>query len=82
MHYNLAIDWHHQGKLEEAIAECRTAIRLKPDDTVTHYNLGNALAGQGRPEEAIAEYHKARDNAPRGSKLAQLIERALTEPDH
>ena len=71
-----------RGDLEEAIAEFRTAIRLKPDDGDAHYNLGIALADQGNREEAIAEYRKARDNAPRGSKLAQLVERALTEPDH
>jgi hypothetical protein len=49
---------------------------------VAHYNLGNALADQGKPEEAIAELRNARDNAPRGSELAQLIEKALAELDH
>ena len=48
-----------QGKLEEAIAEFRTAIRLKPDFAEAHYNLGIALAGQGKLEEAIAEYRAA-----------------------
>ena len=48
-----------QGKLEEAIAAYRTAIRLKPDYAEAHYNLGIALHDQGKLEEAIAEYRTA-----------------------
>ncbi len=33
---------------DEAIAEFRAAIRLKPDDATAHYNLGNALKAQGK----------------------------------
>ena len=36
-----------QGKLDEAIAEYREAIRLRPDDATTHFNLGNALGRRG-----------------------------------
>ncbi len=45
--------------MDEAIAECREAIRLKPDDPLAHGNLGNALYGQGKLGEAIAEYREA-----------------------
>ena len=31
-----------QGKLIEAIAELREAVRLKPEDDGAHYNLGRA----------------------------------------
>ena len=48
-----------QGKLDEAIAAYREAIRLKPDDAEAHYNLGIALSGQGKLDEAIAEYREA-----------------------
>jgi hypothetical protein len=37
---------------------------------------------QGKRDEAIAEFRKARDTVKRGSKLAQLIEKALNELDH
>ena len=58
-HYNLGIALHDQGKLDEAIAEYREAIRLKPDYAEAHYNLGIALSDQGKLDEAIAEYREA-----------------------
>jgi hypothetical protein len=57
------------------------AIWIKPDLAEAHYNLGTDLDKQGKPDEVIAEFGKARDNGPRGSKVAQLIERALNELD-
>ena len=58
-HTNLGIALRDQGKLDEAIAEYRKAIRLKPDLAEAHHNLGIALASQGKLDEAIAEYRKA-----------------------
>ncbi len=81
-HYNLGIALEDQGNLEEAITEYRTAIRIKPELAMAHYNLGVGLDNQGKRDEAIAELRKARDHAQRGSKLAQLIEKALTDVDH
>ncbi len=46
-HHNLGNALNDQGKLDEAIAEYREAIRLKPDDAEAHFNLGNALATRG-----------------------------------
>ena len=44
-----ALALHGQGKLDEAIAEYREAIRLKPDYAEAHFNLGIALEpGQAR----------------------------------
>ena len=37
-----------QGKLDEAIAEYREAIRLQPDYAVAHTNLGNVLCDSGQ----------------------------------
>jgi Flp pilus assembly protein TadD len=80
-HYNLGLVMQAQGNSAEAVAEFRMAIRLKLDDATAHYNLGIALRRQGKPEEAIAEFRKARDHAPPGSRLAELIERALSSFD-
>ena len=41
------------------LAECRTAIRLKPDDAMAHNNLGLARYEKGDWDGAIAEYRAA-----------------------
>ena len=43
-----AIALRGQGKLDEAIAEYREAIRLKPDFAEAHTNLGDALHRPGQ----------------------------------
>ena len=47
------------GEADEAIAEYREAMRLKPDFAEAHINLGVALRDQGKLDEAIAEYREA-----------------------
>ena len=48
-----------QGKLDEAIAQQRTALRLKPDYDVAHLTLGFSLRDQGKLDEATAEFREA-----------------------
>jgi serine/threonine protein kinase/WD40 repeat protein/Flp pilus assembly protein TadD len=48
-----------QGKLEEAGAAYREAIRLKPDYALAHQCLGVALKAQGKLDDAITEYREA-----------------------
>jgi Flp pilus assembly protein TadD len=76
-HFNLGATLEHQGKLEEAVAELRTAIRLKPEFAKAHLNLGSSLGPQGKLDEAVVELRNARDKAQPGSQLSQLIEHAL-----
>ena len=45
---NLGIALNNQGKLDEAVAAYRHAIRIKPDFAEVHSNLGNALSEQGK----------------------------------
>jgi Flp pilus assembly protein TadD len=78
-HNNLGNVLTAQGKLDEAIAEFRAAIRVKPDDDEAHCSLGVALAKQGKLDEAIAEFRKARDTVQRDSELARLIEKTLND---
>jgi Flp pilus assembly protein TadD len=66
--------WSHkpvQGKLEEAVAECRAVIRIKPDYAAAHYNRGHALHNQGKLEEAVAEYRTAVRFKPDDARLTQ-----------
>ena len=39
--------------LDDAIAHCREAIRLKLDNAEAHSNLGSALYKNGQPDKAI-----------------------------
>jgi eukaryotic-like serine/threonine-protein kinase len=52
-----------EGKLAEAIAEYRAAIRLQPDFASAHYNLGLALQLRGDLDGALVELRTARDRA-------------------
>jgi Flp pilus assembly protein TadD len=45
--------------VDEAIAECREALRLKKDLPVAHYNLGHACFQKGQLDEAVAAYREA-----------------------
>src|SRR5215831_9615077 len=58
-HFNLGNALMGQGKLDEAIAAYRRAIRSKPDYAAAYPNLGNVLMDQGRLDEAIAAYRRA-----------------------
>jgi serine/threonine protein kinase/Flp pilus assembly protein TadD len=58
-HCNLGSLLQARGRLDEATAACREAIRLKPDHTEAHYNLGNVLKDKGQLDGAIAAYREA-----------------------
>ncbi len=58
-HYNRGNGLRGEGKLEEAMAAWREAIRIKPDIAEAHSNLGIALADQGKLNEAVAEFRTA-----------------------
>ena len=44
------------GREADAIAEYRTALRMKPDSALAHFHLGNTFHKMGRLPDAIAEY--------------------------
>src|SRR5204863_5846054 len=46
-HLNHGTDLLAQGKIAEAVAQYREAVKLNPDDEDMHYNLALALARQG-----------------------------------
>ena len=58
-HNNLGAAMKRQGRVDEAIAQYRKALEIRPDHVEALNNLGNALAGRGRVDEAIAQYQKA-----------------------
>ncbi len=56
---DLGITLAGQGKLDEAIAEFREALRLNPRFAWAHSNLGIALQDQGKANESFAEFREA-----------------------
>ena len=48
-----------QGKLEEAVAEFREAIRINPGLAEAHVYLGTILGHQRKLDEAVAEFREA-----------------------
>jgi Flp pilus assembly protein TadD len=48
-----------QGKLGEAEAACREAIRLRPTYSQAHCSLGCVLSDQGKTDEAVKAYREA-----------------------
>jgi Tfp pilus assembly protein PilF len=51
--------YHFQGKVDQAIAECKKAIALDPGYGNPYNDIGAYLIEQGRPEEAIPWLEKA-----------------------
>ena len=56
---NLGKVLYQEGRLAEAAAEFREAIRLQPDSPEAHADLGNCLEVEGLPEDARGEYAAA-----------------------
>lgn len=52
-HTNLGTALAQAGRVDEAMASFREALRVYPNHASAHYNLGVALAGLGRSAEAL-----------------------------
>jgi tetratricopeptide (TPR) repeat protein len=58
-HNNLAGTLLERGQLNEAIANYREALEIKPEVAEVQSNLGNALLREGQVEEAVVHLQKA-----------------------
>ncbi len=92
-HYDLGMALLHQGRLEEAIAHLREAVRLLPDGFDRRYNpadmqcsLGEALAEKGQAKEAAEVLSKTIVLSPKNARAHYLLaltlaaQGQLTEP--
>jgi Flp pilus assembly protein TadD len=68
-HNNLGTALAKCGRLEDAIAHCRTAVAICPDYAEAHSNLGMALARGGYVDEAIAQYRQVLKIAPNNFRV-------------
>jgi tetratricopeptide (TPR) repeat protein len=71
-HHGLAHVYQKLGKLDEAEAEYKEAVRLDPANYIHHYNFACFLATRNKKEEAIEMFKKAIDS---GYNSLEWIER-------
>ena len=58
-HYNLGQALGLEGRLRDAEAHYREALRRRPDYAKAHYNLGGVLEATKRTQEALGHYRTA-----------------------
>ncbi len=76
-HMNLGELYAAQGRTEEAIAECRAALRLYPGNVEANDNLGTLLLQQGQVGEAIEHYRAALQTDPTDANVHNNLGNAL-----
>jgi tetratricopeptide (TPR) repeat protein len=54
----------NQGRTDDAIAELREAVRIRPESFENHYRLGNVLFLAGHYDDAVTAYHRATELQP------------------
>ena len=74
---NLAGTLLDRGQLNEAIANYREALEIKPDVAQVQSNLGNALVREGNVEEAIVYLQKALQIDPEYAEAYNYMGSAL-----
>jgi len=77
LHNLLGIALAGKGRLDDAVAEFREALRLEPDSAETNWHLGVALASQGERDEAMEHLGRSveldADNPRARYDLASLL---------
>ena len=76
-HHVLGCAYLREHRYDEAIAEFREALRLRPSYAEARSNLGAALELSGRPAEATVEYEAAVRASPNRADLRYNLGRAL-----
>ncbi len=67
------------GRIDEAIAEFRAAVKNNPHDAEAHGSLGAALAGLGRMDEAVAEFRAVLETNPHDAETRRNLGLALAD---
>lgn len=76
-----AIAHHQAGRLDDAIADYRQVLALRPDLGPARNNLGSALCEQGKLEEAETIYREALALQPDQAELHNNLGTVLVERD-
>jgi len=76
-HYNLAALFQFRGKLDEAIASYRDALRVDPSSVTAQNSLGAALLAADRIPEAIPEFRQVLNADPNYTNARYNLAHAL-----
>ncbi len=63
-HYNLGAMLQFRGRLEDAISEYESALRLRPEDGAANNALGAAFVAEGHPEQAVRYFQTTLQASP------------------
>ena len=80
VHNMLGIALAGSGRMDQAIAEFREALRLEPRSSQTHWHLGAALASVGTRDEAIAHLRRSLELDPNNEEVRHDLESVMTGP--
>ena len=78
-HLNLGAELEAQRRFDEALVECREALRIKPGWFQIYNNIANILDEEGRPAEAADGYRRAIQVDPRVPYLHNSLGSVLVE---
>jgi tetratricopeptide (TPR) repeat protein len=82
-HYNAALEHAERGRLDDAIADLKTAVSLYNDFSQAHNVLGTLYAKQEKWDQAIAQWQQTLNLDPANKKAADYLLKAnlnLEEP--
>jgi Flp pilus assembly protein TadD len=77
VHNTLGIAFAEKGRMDDAIAEFREALRLAPDSAQTHWHLGAALAYRGARDEAVEHLRRSVQLDPNNLEARHDLEAVL-----
>ena len=84
-HANLGVAYEEQGRVTEAIAECKAALSINPRLPEARNNLGHFLDEAGKPDEALVCYEETLRLKPRSAlahaNLATVLMKLGQEPE-
>lgn len=78
-HVRLADDLAQADRLPEAIAQCQTALALRPEDVMARFNMAVYLRQQGNNAQAETELRYLAQKAPRFAQAFVLLGTILAE---